>query len=399
MTLGESINEVVSELSQQPALVEPEYRPTTMFDGVQGFLQTGRMPVSQRPSNFTELLEQFGYDPTEVAIAGPPAVSRWQVMTPLRDDLGRKTGDYETTWLEAYKFKLVAASASSVDLEKIVSEFRSTPPKPQGLTSPYWLVFQAGDQQLGKRSRDGSTEQIVDRYLQSVAEVKNQFRSLKHLGLEGIQISMPGDCLEGNQSQGGRNMWLTQEAITEQTRILRRLMMYTLEELAPLAPQIYLDVVNGNHDQAQRDPVSTYPGDGWATECAIAVDDALQMNQTSFGHVTVRVPEKWSGYMTVPVGDSIVTVVHGHQWSKTQGPMRWWEQQAINNQPPGAAQLLQHGHWHEYQLKSNQHRMALGSPTFDCGSDWYREKTGATSRRGGLVYLLKSGEVSRLSVV
>ncbi len=119
---------------------------------------------------------------------------------------------------------------------------------------------------------------------------------------------MPGDCVEGNQSQGGRNLWQTQETITEQTRILRRLMMHTVEAFAPLVDQVMLDTVNGNHDEAQRQQ-NTYPGDGWATEAATAVADALTLNPTSFGHVTVRVPEKWSGSMTVPVGDTVVTMV------------------------------------------------------------------------------------------
>ena len=66
-------------------------------------------------------------------------------------------------------------------------------------------------------------------------------------------------------------------------------MFHTVETFAPLANRIYLDVVNGNHDQAQREQ-NTYPGDGWATEQAIEVSDRLGDNPTSFGHCEVHVP-------------------------------------------------------------------------------------------------------------
>ena len=69
----------------------------------------------------------------------------------------------------------------------------------------------------------------------------------------------------------------------------------------------------------------------------------------------------------------------------------------MNNQPPGAAQILQHGHYHTWQIETTEHKTRIQSGTYDCGSDWYRDKRGATSRRGGLVYLLNGGEVSRMS--
>lgn len=364
----------------QPTAKEVAYTPKTEFDGSEGFIQT--KGLEQEPEDFTALLEQFGYDPTKVRIVGQPRTSRWQT--------------YDERWLTAYRFNIapVQAVASSADIEALVLRARKAPADASG---PHWFVFQAGDQQLGKRSRDGSTEEIIERYVQSVEAAKAEFKCLKRHGVEGIQISLPGDCIEGNQSQGGRNLWLTQETITEQTRILRRLMFYTVETLAPLAGQVFLDVVNGNHDQAQRTQ-NTYPGDGWATETAIAVSDALKLNETSFGHVQVRVPDKWSGYMTVPVGDTVVTVAHGHQW-RPKGAFKWWSDQALNNQPPGAAQILQCAHYHSWEVETTENRTRIQSDTFDCGSDWYREKTGATAKRGGLVYLLKTGEASRMSLV
>jgi len=384
-----SLEDRLDDLRAYPANDDIQYTPKTEFDGVRGTIQTG--PLREPPKDHTELLEQFGYDPAEVRIVGNPHISRWEQRSRIRG-----TNDYETVWLSAFKFTIAAVGAAmdTLDLDAIAKRARKAPKPGSGA---HWLVYQAGDLQIGKRSRDGSTDQIAERYFQSLDAFVAEFKSAKRLGIEGIQISMPGDMCEGVVSQSARNLWLTQETITEQTRILRRLMMATVETFAPLVDQIYLDVVNGNHDQSQRTQ-NTYPGDGWATEAATSVADALALNPTSFGHVTVRVPEQWSGSMTVPVGDTVVTVIHGHQW-KPGGAMRWWSEQALHNQPAGASHVLQHGHYHSWELQTTEHRTRVQSSTFDLGSDWYRDQHGATNRRGALSYLLAGGAVSRMSIV
>lgn len=382
MTDERSLSERLADrLNEYPKADEPQYVPKTEFDGVSGHIQTGGLETA--PTDYTELLEQFGYDPTQVRIVGHPRTSRWQT--------------YDERWLTSYRFNIAPVStvADSADLEAIIKQARVIR---RQATGPHWFVFQAGDQQLGKRSRDGSTEQIVERYVRSVEDAKIEFASLKRHGIEGIQVSIPGDCLEGNQSQSGRNQgYLTQETITEQVLIFQRLLMYTVEQFAPLAEQIQVCVVGGNHDDAQRD-LNTVPGNNWATTAATMVNDRLSDNPLAYGHVTVQVPDKWSSSMTVPIGDTVVTVVHGHQWRRN-GAMKWWSEQALGMQPAGGAQLLQHGHWHTYEVETTEHRTRVASPTFDCGSDWYRDTHGGTSKRGAVVYLLKSGEVSRMSVV
>lgn len=361
---------------------EKRYTPETTFDGSSGHIQTGTMKATD-PVDYTDLLKQFGYDPDAVQIVGSVRTSRWQQ---------REDGE----WLVAYRFNIAPRQTiSSLDLELLVKQAKAR--KPVG-GQGHWLVFQASDLQLGKRSRDGSTEQIVENYLDTLQRSVEQYRHLKRLGVEGIQICMPGDCIEGNVSQNGRNLWLTQETVTEQTRILRRLMVAAVDAFRPLADQVHLDVVNGNHDEAQRQQ-NTYPGDGWATECAIAVHDALELNPAAYGHVSVRTPDKWSGSMTVPVGDTVVTIAHGHQWRNRTKGMQWWSGQTFTRQPAGAAHILQHGHFHSFEVETDGGRTRICSPALDCGSDWYRDRTGSESAPGGLVYLLAAGKISHLSVV
>jgi len=395
--LGKRLEDALDNMAAYPRADEVEYTPRTEFDGVAGgYIQTG--PLASAPNDYDEILRQFGYDPAEVVIVGHPRVSRWQQRARIRG-----TAEYQTEWLSAYRFHIAPREhIAPTDLEAIVKRARGGT---KSGTGPHVFVFQASDLQCGKvgKTPDGgpSTPHIAQRYLEAVQSAVGEFKRLKRLGIEAIQISMPGDLIEGSQSQRGKNLgYLTESTVPEQTRVLRRLMMATVEAFAPLVDRIYLDVIPGNHDDADRS-LNSWPGNNWATETATVVADALTMNPAAFSHVTVRVPDKWQGHMTVPVGEdnpTIVSIAHGHQWRRGKG-MDWWAGQAHGGHPAGAAQILQCGHYHGWYVESSATKTLIQSPTFDLGSDWYTERTGATSRRGGLAYLLNGGEVSRMTVV
>ncbi|AHZ95595.1 hypothetical protein PBI_OKIROE_34 [Mycobacterium phage OkiRoe] len=395
-----------------PAVEEQRYQPSVEFDGAAAVITTGTIEQEPgQPPEYADILRSIGRDPERFRLAAILYEKHWEVAARelLRDEAGEPQidasgkavyGDLRKTWLASYKLRVEPIDAGGpADLEELVANARRREFENYADVTgrPYWFVFQAGDLQLGKVSRDGSTEQIVDTFTASVERAKRQLRTMAPLGIAGVQISMPGDCIEGNQSQRGKNNgYLTEQSITEQTRLLRRLMMLAVDELSG-APQVYVDVVNGNHDRSQ-EQLNTWPGDGWATEQAIAVSDALKLNPTAYGHVEVRIPDKWSGCMTVPVGDTVVTVVHGHQWPRNKA-LDWLAKQAVHNQPAGASQVVQHGHWHTWTVEGHATKTLIGGPTFDCGSDYFRERHGGESRRGGLTYLLRSGEVSRMGIV
>jgi hypothetical protein len=396
VTIADRLDGKLGELAAYPRADEAAFKPSTEFDGNsgQGFIQTA--PLSAAPASYDDLLREFGYDPADVQIVGHPRVSRWQQRARIRG-----TAEYETTWLSAYRFHIAARQAGTTpaDLEAIIRRARTS--TKSGTGGPHVFVFQAGDIQCGKKASGGGVAETAAKYLESVALAVDEFKRLKRLGIEAIQVSMPGDLIEGSQSQRGKNLgYLTEIDVPEQTRVLRRLMMATVEAFAPLIDRVYVDVVGGNHDDADRQ-LNSWPGNNWATETASVIADALTLNPAAFSHVTIRVPDRWRGHMTVPVGEenpSVVTIIHGHQWSRGKA-MNWWAGQAHNGQPAGASRILQCGHYHEWSVESNATKTVIQSPTFDGGSDWFTEKTGATSRRGGLLYLLNGGDVTRMSVV
>jgi UDP-2,3-diacylglucosamine pyrophosphatase LpxH len=372
-----SIAKKIEGLSQ-PTSEEVKFAARTEFDGTSGFIQTAGLRAE--PKDYTELLEQFGYDPSEVRIIGVPRVSRWQV--------------WGGEWLSAYKFQIAPVSKTPIDdLVGLVGKYKAH--KPQESSGVSVFNFQAGDQQLGKIDGDG-TEGTVERFLDSLEVAKQEFKSLKkRRNIGGINLMFPGDCIEGVVSQNGRNMWRTELTLTEQLRLFRRLLMKTVEEFAPLSDNVWLRVVNGNHDEATR-VQNTRPDDGFATEQAIAVADALKMNTNAFGHVVVEVPPVDQGYMTVKSFDTVYTIAHGHQWRRGKA-MDWIANQALHSTNVSACDILVHGHEHRWTVDTNGARKVICSPTYDGGSLWL--ENGSHSLRGGLTYVTSGSDVTDMRLV
>jgi predicted phosphodiesterase len=374
---------LADDLVNQPTATEAEYRPRTEFDGVTGYVQTGAL--SEPPASHVELLEQFGYNPNEVQIVGSPRISRWQV--------------YGGEWLSAYRFH-IAPRATGLDISELVDSIRDREPhKPTGGDGASVFVFQAGDLQLGKIDGDG-VEGTIDRYFATVDRaVAELIARRRRDSIGAAHLAFVGDCIEnGGVSQSGRLAWRQSLTVTEQVRLWRRTLLETVKAFAPLVDELAVSVVGGNHDDATRIPVQTRADDNWATEGAIAVHDALAENPDAYGHVRIQVPPRDQGYMTVGVGDTVFTLLHGHQFRKGKAA-DWWSSQAFHHGNPAGADFLLHGHWHELGIQQTASRTIICTPTLDGGSAWYRDKTGAESRQGSLIYTCRGRDFENLSLV
>lgn len=347
----------------------------------------------QDRSALDQILISCGLDPDAVEIVGDVKTSFWEQRS--------KSGD--THLLRSYKFSIrLKLDLSHVEIQELADHVVALGAAQRVETrgeNPSWFVFQASDLQIGKVDTGGS-KAIIDKYLESVALAVKHFQVMSSFyAIEGVQLSFPGDICEGNMAQNGKNMWRTDLTVMEQARVFRNLLMVTIDAFLDAgAPMMYVDVVNGNHDEVQRFQ-ATKPSDGHATEAAVAVAEALHLNADRYGLVEVRVPHADQAFMTVPVGDSIVTVMHGHQFRKGK-VMVWWSEQALGKCPAGESDLIQHGHYHGSEFVTDANRTVVCSPTFEGASDWYKTMHGnAQARRGGLIYLLKAGAVSMLTHV
>jgi predicted phosphodiesterase len=309
-----------------------------------------------------------------------------------KDDDGKKTPAV-TRGAWSYTFKI----SQRVDRQSLIDDLiqltkrkatNNVKSKSDGL-----FVFALGDSQLGKPDGDG-TDGIIRAWTQSLATARSAWVAERR---PSVLIAGLGDHLEGNQSQGGRNFYRSELTVTEQLRVFRRMLLRTIDTFIE-APHITVGVVNGNHDDVQRFQ-TTDASDGHATESTIAVGEALALNPTRYGHVSIYVPGKDEDHLVLEVNGTNFVLIHGHQWARGKA-MEWWEKQTFNNQPAGAGHILLHGHEHEFQISSRRDRLIICTPALESESTWFKQKQGAVGRRGVLTFTTKpAGQFDRLAIV
>jgi hypothetical protein len=371
----------LAKLLSQPTAAETTSETVTTFDPEGNYTQN--LVLDHQPATPEELLDLFGHDPERFAVVGDVSVAHRELVD------GRVVSTFR------YKIRERLASIDVDALARIAKKAGAH--KPAKSASDRVYVFQASDLQLGKIDGYG-VEGTVQRYFESVEIAVADYKK-RHAAnpIGAIHLIFAGDCIEnGGVSQGGKLAWRQSLTVTEQVRVWRRMLMETVKRFAPLTDALYVSVAGGNHDDATRSPVQTRADDNWATEGAIAVADALRENPDAYGHVTVQVPPIDQGFMTVKIGETIFTILHGHQFRKGKAA-DWVASQAFYLGEPTKAHFVCHGHWHSTSVQQDGPRTIVCSGTYDGGSAWYRDLTGAEARQGGLVYVTDGAEFEGLT--
>ena len=247
-------------------------------------------------------------------------------------------------------------------------------------------MFQVSDLQIGKVDGDG-TDGILLAFRAALARaVARCADAIDRHGVTEIFIPFAGDCIEGWSSQGGKLAYRTDLTVVEQRAVFERVLYETVAAFAVFGIRVKVVVVNGNHDRSTN-ALNTNPGDGWATSAADSLRNGLALNPAAYGHIEVHTPHPERGHLTLAVLDTVFTVIHGHQWTRTQGGIKWWMEQVFHGRAPAGSHILVHGHEHVFSLEATEDRFRICSPTFDGGSGYWEELHSAKSRRGGLTYV------------
>lgn len=314
-------------------------------------------------------------------------------------------GDAATTgpvW--RYRFKVEPAGPATADLESLIAVARKArarrPPVRTARTEKSAFLVAIGDTQFGKVDGDG-VEGTIQRVLDSTQRAVDRIKEVRSLGHrpEHIYITWLGDCIEGFVSQGGGNAWRTPTTLTEQVRIVRRLMLEQVDAFRGLADGVVLASVPGNHDEAVRfgKQVTRYD-DSWAVEAAVSVSDAMEINPAAYGHCSVAVPGRDELTLTLDIAGTITGLAHGHQipGGKVQD---WWGKQAHGMQPIGEATLLLTAHLHHLRIEQGGPKTSIQVPAMESESTWWRHRTGQVAPSGIVTALVGRGTWSDLQVV
>jgi predicted phosphodiesterase len=364
------------------------FEPGIEWDGIQGTITTG--PLTQAPNDWFEILKIWGL-PTDgsVTVIEPIQMRAWDSQT--KDGVQRMF----------YYRASVVSSKSRINSDELVAEItRWKPLKRQnlGVTGVSYVVAYA-DTQIGKMDGDG-TAGTIDRVLHKTDMAIQRLKELRKSGrkIESIYLPQLGDCIEGFNSQGGKNGWRNDLDLTSQIRVYRRLLLHIVKEFAPLADKIIVPCVPGNHDEAVRigNQMATTYTDSFALDAASAVAEALQIS-SDYEHVSFVFPKFDTLTVTLDVSGVITGFAHGHQ---TRGKAQdWWAKQAHGKTEIGDSTLLLTGHYHHLRVEQTGVKTWIQMPSLDGGSQWFVERTGCAAPAGLVTMCVGNGQFSDLAIL
>lgn len=372
-------------VSDLKALTSPppiDWKPGLTFDGASGHVTTPPMPAGETPNDDTwdHVLEKFGLDPTKYAIEGPVRHSAWD--TPGH---GVQT---------SYRARITERPERTFDVEELLDSLYAAPediPTGRGNT---WRTIQISDTHIGKGHLDGGgSEHIVNQWKESVT------KALDTSPRAGIHLAFLGDLIEGQVSQHGKNIAGMDLTLTEQLRVARHLVLWTIQRAIETAPRVIVSATAGNHSETTR--VQNRPfTDSHDLDIVNAAQQAIELTDLA-DYVEFYYPSEGTAHVTYEVGDTVFSCAHGHLFKgKMAGAARWWEGQTINGHPPGAAHILLAGHFHSMQVSNHtENRWIMFGPSLERHSTWFREKTGSTARSGVLAFDTIDGTPFNISVL
>lgn len=358
------------------------FEPGIEYDSSGGVLRSVPRPAGDEPDH-AELLAEFELDPAKWRITGLRR-SKWQ--------------RWDGEWLESFRATFVPHGGSSGvpidELLAIVGKWKpsntpKTPTQPRTGSLAYVVVL--ADTQVGKIDGGGS-EQIIKNVLHKTDLAVARLKELRKAGraIETIYLPQLGDCIEGMNSQGGKNIWRTDLDLTAQIRVYRRLLLHMVKTFAPLADKVIVPCVPGNHDEAVRvgNSMATTYTDSFALDAASAVADALA-DHPDYAHVSFVFPKFDTLSVTLDMAGTVVGLIHGHQCRGKA--VEWWKNMAHGQQDIGEATLLLAGHYHHLRIEQSGRKTFIQCPALDGGSQWFENSSGQAAPAGMLTLTVGAG--------
>jgi len=267
-------------------------------------------------------------------------------------------------------------------------------------TSGDWAYIHAlADLQIGKTAygegSDATIARVLDALDRSVARLKIE-RKRRPVGT--VVLAMLGDLCEGSSSIGGAVLLGSDLGVTEQVRVVRRLLLEHVKAFAPLVDRLVIPTAPGNHDQPHRfGGIAPRAHDSWAVDVACQVADALALAD-GYDHVEVVCPDVDDLTVTIEAAGTIIGLAHGHQIKRGDGH-GWWAKQGHSRARIGSADLLLTGHFHHFRAETNAARTWLQAPTVDPGSPHFDQKYGGRSVPGTMTLMTSGGAWSSLEIL
>lgn len=287
-----------------------------------------------------------------------------------------------------------ADAGVGLDVQALCDEIRDRAIcKPVRCSSERALVVAFADWQLGKRDGDG-VKGTVDRIMAAVDGIADRIEELRNSGkkVQRLVLAYLGDLVEGCGDHYPMQQHSVQLDRREQLRIVRRLIVETICKLAPLAPEVVVACVGGNHGENRKNGKAyTSFGDNDDVAVVEQAADVCAFNER-LEHVSFVVPDQ-DLTVTLDVFGTVLALAHGHQARKSgqQKLLTWWRDMSYAKHPVGDADVLLTGHYHHLRVVSEGKRTWIQAPTVDGGSEWWEAQGGCKTQPGTLTLCVGEG--------
>lgn len=365
----------LDDLKNLPTPPPVGFRPGIEWDGETGHVTVVTSGEQPEPSEVDKVLDTAPFlnsAEIEVDWSSRPRVSIHH------DDAGA----VRQVW---YKLPLKKRNDYSVDVDDILDLVYDDIPTPEVKVGA-WRTIQIGDTHIAKSAVDGAgSALLVKRWKESV------LNALNIAPAKGIHLAFMGDLIEGENSQGGKNIANNDLTLTESLRVARHLVSWTIQEALSHTEKVVVSSVPGNHGDTTR--LQNRPlTDSHDIDVVSAVQQAFDMTPHK-DRITWYYPQEGSGHLVYEVDGTIFASTHGHLFKGIlKGAENWWAGMSVSGEPAGAAHVLMAAHYHS-PLISNYTRnkwICFGAALED-KSTWLNEQNGSSSQPGMLTYLTEKG--------
>ena len=391
-------NKVEGERQRQAQKHADGWEKGIQFDGTNGFVNSGLVEASPADGDWSQIMEEFGLDPS-VYMIHPDSVVQvraWDANLG-KDSDGNHLGIHRMRYYRApICLRNRWTFISEEELRKIGGKFK--PPSKKILTADYAeahaFVVNLADWQLGKGGEGNDVsgvESTVERINDSIGGAKLRLAELRKTGInvETIVIAGLGDLIERCSQNYSTQAYSTELNERQQFRLGVRLFVKAVKELSPLAPKVIVFSVGGNHGETRNNgKMFTDTGDNFDTAMVDMASMALE------GHDNVRfVPLENKLWVTLDLYGVAVGWTHGHLArggaNASAKQYKWWQQQAVNKTDIGDVEVLVTGHYHSLNVtEHSQGALHLQCPAMDSGSEWWQNATGERSTPGTLTFIV-----------
>lgn len=372
------------------------WQPGLEMNGDVGTITVGL--VTKEP-DWTDLLKVWNLDPEQYEVVEPAQYRAWDT----------NMGEGVVQRMFYFRATIITRRVGGADYNALVKEIRSWKPRKKaaqaaGSLSFVWVI---ADLQVGKPDGGEGSEAIVARYLQGIEDIKARVKELRSQGraIGTLYVCGVGDCIENVKGHYAQQAFRADLNLTQQVRVMRRLVVRAVKELAPLFEHVVIACVPGNHGEASRNEAGksdTDFSDNWDVEVFSSAYDALKENP-AFDNVSFIAPRGQELTLTLDISGTITTLAHGHQFpsgsAKQSGAEKWWADMAHGMQQAGESVLLIAGHLHHLVIRRQGAKTFLQAPALDGGSDWYRAISGMDSPPGIVTLVVGDGYWRDLAIL